>query len=138
MNALASLVEKVVATFLQAFIVAFLAAGSMDLSTAEAAAFAAIPATASALVAALPVVPQDLPFWLDLVWRTVRTFAVGFLGYVAAVPVFTLDPSLLEAAAVAGGMAALAVAKGLLASKIGQPSSAALLPARYDPPPLGA
>lgn len=136
MNAIALLVEKALWTYVQAFIATLLVGAAMDVSTAQAAAVAAIPAFLTVIANGLPAVPAGLPFYLDLLLRIIRTYAVSFLGYLVAVPTFTLDFSIAQAAATAGIPAILALLKGAAASRIGDHSTPATLPARLDPPPL--
>ena len=128
------LLEKVLATYVQVFIGVLVVGQAINASTAQAAAIAAIPAALTILANGLPVVPIGLPFYVDLILRTVRTYAVSFIGLLIAQPVFKLDRSAAMAAAVGGIPTALAVVKGGLASKVGQANSAALLPARLDMP----
>ena len=132
MKYLITLLEKVISTFLEVFVTGLLAADALGASTAEAAAIAAIPAALTVVANGIPLVPAGLPFYVDMLFRTVRTYAVAFLGFAAAVPVFSLDYSIAVAASTAALPAALAVAKGLLASKVGKPDTAALLPANVD------
>lgn len=128
---LASIAEKAITTYVQAFLTILLAGDVLNTSSAQAAAIAAIPALLSALLAALPTVPVGLPFYVDLVLRAIRTYVVSFLGFAIAVPVFRLDYSILVAASAAALPAALAVIKGGIASKFGA-GTAALLPAKLD------
>lgn len=136
MNALALLLEKALWTFVQAFVATLLVGTAMDVSTAQAAAVASIPAFLTVVANGLPAVPVGLPFYLDLALRIVRTYAVSFLGYLVAVPTFSLDFSILQAAATAGIPAILALLKGAAATRVGDPGTAATLPRRLDPPPL--
>lgn len=132
--ALATLAEKVVTTYLQAVIAVLTVGSRIDTSAAQAAAIAAIPAalTVVANAASTAQIPQGLPFYVDLILRTARTYVVSFLGFAIAVPVFALDYSIAVAASAAALPAALAVLKAALASRIGALNSAALLPARLD------
>lgn len=123
-----SLVEKVLATYLQAFAATLVLGGLFDASAVEAAAIAAIPAALTLIANRLPVAIPALPYWVALAYRVGATAAVGFIGYLVAQPIFSVDRSALVAAGGAAGMAALAALKGLLASKVGDPSSPALLP----------
>lgn len=142
MKTLIALFEKVVWTYLQAFLTVW-TLGPLDASTGQAAAIASIPAALTVVMNSLPAAPADLPFGADVIWRTGRTYVAGFLGFLVAVPVFRLDYSIAVAASAAAMPAALAVAKGLIASKIGSSDSAATLPASMDPaseppPPSGS
>lgn len=136
-----ALLEKVISTYVQAFITFLLMSGSLALvnvSTAQAAAIAAIPAAVTVIANGLPVIPVGLPFYVDLILRTIRTFAAGFFGYLGALPMFTLEKSMLVAAIAGALPAALAVLKGGLASKVGRADSAALLPKSLDLPQAAA
>lgn len=127
MNYLSSLLEKAVLTYLQAFLTLVVAGGALDVSIATSAGVAAIPAGLTVIANGLPQVAPDLPFATDLVARTIRTYAAAFLGLLVAAPVFTLDVSSFQAAALAAAPAALAVAKGLIAKRVGDPSTASLV-----------
>lgn len=126
------LLEKVIATYIQAFVTMLIVSDTLGVDTAEAAAIAAIPAALTVVANGLPGTPAGLPFWLDLVFRTIRTYVVAFIGLLVAVPVFAIDVSLAEAAAVGAIPAALAVVKAAVASKVGDSGTAALLPADID------
>ncbi|MFD4394636.1 holin [Kitasatospora sp. NPDC058478] len=67
-------------------------------------------------------------FVLDLVERTVATYAVAFLGLLLADGFDLTSISSLKAAAVAGLPAALTVLKSALGTFVGDPTSAAILP----------
>lgn len=103
-----------------------------DVSTVRLAAIAAIPTALTFLIATLPQL-TIANFWLDLTWRTVRTYVVAFAGFLIAIVPFQLSYSVLAAAGSAAAVAALAVIKGAIASRVGSAASAALLPARLDP-----
>lgn len=135
MSAVLALLEKAGLTFLQVFVTALLAGGSIDVSTAQAAIIGGIAAAVTVIANGIPATVQ-LSFWLDLVLRTVRTYVAAFVAYLLALPVLDLSYSTLAAASAAALPAVLAVVKGAVASRIGEPDSAALLPAKYDPPPL--
>jgi hypothetical protein len=73
----------------------------------------------------------------DLAERTAATYAEVFLGLLIASGLGVdqvTDLAVWEKAAVAAVPAALAVVKGALASRIGAPDSASVLPADEDPP----
>jgi len=65
---------------------------------------------------------------IDLAERTAATYAVTFLGLLVADGFDLTSVSALRASAVAAIPAALTVIKGALASFVGDPNSAALLP----------
>ncbi|GAA2982872.1 holin [Kitasatospora sp. NPDC006786] len=66
-------------------------------------------------------------FILDLVERTVATYAAAFLGLLLADRFDLTSISSLKAAAVAALPAALTVLKGAVATRVGDSTSAALL-----------
>jgi len=132
-NPFVVLAEKVATTYVEAFLTILLGGDWLNVSTAEAAAIAALPAALTVIANGTPLVPIGLPFYVDLGLRAVRTYAVTFVGFAAAVPVFALDYSIAVSASAAGMTAALALVKGALASKIGRSDSAAVLPASLDP-----
>ena len=69
-------------------------------------------------------------FLRDLAERVGAMFALTFLGQVAVIdPADILNISLLRAAAVSAIFASLSLAKGVLARRVGDGDSAALLPA---------
>lgn len=125
------LLEKVFWTYVQALVALWLGLGDALGSNgfSQDLAIAALPAALTVLANGLPGVPENLSFALDLLWRVARTFAVAFIGMLVGQPVFGLDPGALNAAYTAGVMAVLAVIKGAAAKKVGDPESAALLPA---------
>lgn len=129
------MVEKTISTFVQVFITVFVASDTIGADTAQAAALAGIAAGGSALLGALPVVPDGLPFYTDLFFRVVRTYGVaaGTLFFAANNSNFELSVSAAQAALLAAIPAALTVAKGLVAARFGATNSAALLPSQVDP-----
>jgi hypothetical protein len=132
MKYLAQLAEKAIATYIEAFLTVLVVGSTLDTSTAQAAAIAAIPAALTIVANGLPAVPSSLPFWVDAALRTVRTFTATFLGYLIALPIFSLNTSVLIAAATAGIAAGLTVLKTAVASHIGEPETAAVLPKRFE------
>lgn len=133
-QSLSVLAEKVLLTYLEAF-TAILLAGNVftDVSVATAAGIAALPAAFTVLANGV----QQLEFVtgspvLDMVGRVIRTYFVSFLGFLVAAPVFSLDVSALQAAAVAAAPAAITVVKSWVASRLGNTETAALLPASLD------
>ena len=128
--------EKVIATYIQAFIGLLMVGTVINASVAQTAAIAAIPAALTVIANGVPMVPIGLPFYVDLAFRAIRTYVVAFLGFVAAVPVFTLDYSIAAAASTAAIPGALAVVKAGIARKVGSSETAALLPASKDIPAL--
>jgi hypothetical protein len=127
--------EKVIWTFAQAFVSYLVTMSALGADAAQAATLAGIAAAGTAGLAALPLVPNGLPFATDLFFRVVRTFVVsaGTLFFAGNNGHFELSVGALEAAAVSALPVALVVAKGLLASKTGESTSAATLPSSLDP-----
>jgi hypothetical protein len=64
----------------------------------------------------------------DLAERVAATFAGAFIGLLYLVPVDEWDASTLKKAAIAGGIAALSLVKGLLARFVGRTDSASVAP----------
>ena len=128
-NYLISLFEKTFWTYVQSVIALVLVGGGLSSGgiTTELAV-AALPAALTVLANGLPVVPQGLTFWPDLGLRVMRSVAAAFVGYLLAMPVFGLDVTSLRAAGTASLVAGLVVLKGLIASKVGDVDSPALLP----------
>lgn len=129
---LATLLDKVAWTYVQTVVTLLAAQDALNIGAAQAMAIAAIPAALTVLANGLPVIPAGLPFGLDLVLRVARTYAVSVIGFLVAVPAFSLEWGILVAAATAAGPAALAAAKAALASRVGALGSGALLPADLD------
>ncbi|MEU8582914.1 holin [Streptomyces abikoensis] len=72
-------------------------------------------------------------FFLDLIERTIATYATAFLGLLLADGFDLTSLSALKVAAIAALPAALTVLKGAIGSWIGSPRTAAWLPADKDP-----
>ncbi|GAA2825477.1 holin [Kitasatospora sp. CM 4170] len=66
-------------------------------------------------------------FFRDLLERTLATYAVTLLGLLTASGVDLTDLGALQAAVIAAIPAGLSVVKGVLATLVGDPNSAALL-----------
>lgn len=126
------LTEKAAATFVQAFLGVLIVGSSMGTSTAQAAAIAALPTALTVVANGLSQINPKLPLAVDVLYRTVRTYVVSFLGFLLAMPTFHLDYSAAVAASSSALPSAMAVVKGAVASFIGDRSSAALLPAAAD------
>jgi hypothetical protein len=135
MNTLFLLAEKTIATYLEWLIGLYIAdaADKLNTTTPQALALAAIPAALTVIANGLPGVPANLPFYVGLLLNAVRTFVAGFLGYMIALPFFTLEKSVLMAAGIACLPAALAVIKAGLASKVGDPTTPNVLPLHREP-----
>lgn len=135
-NVLYVLAEKVLSTYIQALIALLVLGPTINVSIAQSAAIAAIPAALTFLANNLPGIPVGLPFWLDLLLRAARTYVVSFIGFLVAVPVFQLKFSVFTAAAAAALPGALAVIKAGVAQHVGSSGTASLLPANLDVLPL--
>jgi hypothetical protein len=74
----------------------------------------------------------------DLIERVLWTFAQAFAATLLASGFFEIDNvtdvSILQKAGIAGIAAVLAVIKGLVATKVGSPYTAATLPAQAETP----
>lgn len=132
------LLDKVLSTYVQAFITLLIIHDTIGADVVQSAAIAAIPAALTVVMNALPSVPLGLPFYVDLAYRVLRTYIATFLGLLVAMPVFRLDFTATVAVATAALPAALAVLKGALAARVGNGQTAALVPAKYDVPPAVA
>lgn len=132
MTTFLALLEKTLATYLQAFLGLLVVGSALDASTVQVAAIAAIPAALTVVANGLPAVPGGMPFYLDLALRTARTYVAAFLGLLLAMPVFSLDGSIALAALSGAIPAALAVVKAGLAKRVGNHGTAAMLPDRLD------
>lgn len=66
-------------------------------------------------------------FLKDLIERTVATYVQVFLGLIIATSTDMVDINTLKVAAISALPAALAVAKGLIAKRFGDPNSASLV-----------
>jgi hypothetical protein len=137
---IANALERTFWTYVQALIglliVRAATDGIFDISTVRLASIAAIPAAASFLSSALPTTLVIRNVWIDLIYRVARTYAVTFLGFLVAIVPFHLSYSVLAAAGAAAAPAALAVIKGFIASRFGDPNTAATLPARLEVPTI--
>lgn len=128
------LLEKVVLTFVEVFLAGLLAADTMGFEGAARWAVPAVAAAGTVLANGLPST-LSLPFSLALLYRTVRTYAVSFLALFAGPAVVGFTAQGAKAAAFAAIPAALTVAKGLVASRLGEQGTPALLPTALDVPP---
>lgn len=134
MKAIALLVEKVTWTYVQSVTTLLLAGGALTQGhgLSRDLAISALPAALTVLANGLPAVPVGLPFYVDLFFRTARTGAVSFIGFLTAQQVFSVQPDALEAAKLAAIMSMLAIVKGGVARQYGS-ISAATLPESADP-----
>lgn len=121
------LLERAATTYLEALIGFLLLASTLDVSALGAAALAALPALFSVLKAGIYEFLRVRPrrsFLAGLVERTIATYLVTFLGLVAVNPG---DVATYRLAVVAALPAALAVLKGALGSRLGNPSDASVV-----------
>jgi hypothetical protein len=110
--------ERMIATFIAAVITWLLAARELDAGWVEVLVAASIPPVLVVLSSALPALTYTGPvWWIDAVVRVGRSFAQGFLGALLAGE-FVLDVSTVQAAAVAGALAAAAAVKALIARNV--------------------
>ncbi len=133
MNWLVAWIEKIVMTWVQAFVALLVVADRLDITVLTAGAIAAVPAAMTAAINGMPGVPAGLPLWVDVTFRVARTYVASFLGFLIALPVFALDADVAYAAALAAVPPALAALKAGIATRVGREDSAALLPAALDP-----
>jgi hypothetical protein len=131
-NQIIGLIEKAVTTYIEAFVALLAASTALDISIVQSAAIAAIPAAFTVIANGIPQPPTGMSFYGDLVFRTVRTYVVSFVGLLVAAPVFEFSLGAFQAAAIGAIPAALAVVKGVLAGHIGNRETPALLPFKYD------
>ncbi|MGW1993370.1 hypothetical protein [Embleya sp. NPDC001921] len=139
--ALAGLAERAGWTFLQVFLGGLITANSLDLSVAQAAALAAVPAGLSVLLNAVRgwsdnrALDQTLrtgtAWFVDLLQRTAATYALAAGG--AWMLSGRYDLSTVQVALYGAIPAALAVIKAAVARRVGDPGSAATLPGSLDP-----
>ena len=65
---------------------------------------------------------------IDIAERMIATAVQAFAATLLAAPVFSIDVSALKAAGLAALAAVLSILKGVAASRLGDPTSAAALP----------
>lgn len=110
--------ERMVSTFIAAAATWLMAAGTLDATWVQSLAAASIAPVIVVLSSALPGLVYTGPvWWIDALVRVIRSFLQGFVGAVA-VDTAMFDVDTLQAAAIAGGMAALAAIKAIAASRI--------------------
>ena len=130
---LRNLAERALTTYLEALLGFLILADSLEVSRLLAIAVAALPAMFSVVKNVLAdwleidLAPRNL--LVDLLERTLATYAVTFLGLVIVNPG---DVTVYRLAAVSSLPAGLAVLKGFLASRIGD-STASLVTVRTKP-----
>lgn len=133
---IADIAERAGSTFVQAFLVGWLALDSMDATSLQILAVGALAAT----LAVVKVLVQDAyfpvgrvtTFAADLANRVFFTFGEVFLAVLIVAPG---DSGTWAAAWTAGIAAALSAIKAGIATRIGQ-NSAAVLPSSLDPTPM--
>lgn len=129
------LVEKTGATFVQTFIGLWLAAGSLDASTAQEFAIAGVGAGLTVVMNSKVVMPVGLTYWEDLVWRVGRTWIAAFGAVYLSMAHFSLDREYWDAALAAGVAAVLALVKSEIARRVSNPKDGNLVETRVGPPP---
>ena len=135
-NQIATLFEKTITTYIEAFVALLAASSTINISVAQSAAIAAVPAALTVVANGVASTSLNLSFYGDLVFRTIRTYVVSFLGLLVAAPAFDFSVGALQAAAIGAIPAALAVIKGILAGRIGNKNTPALLPSKLDSDPV--
>lgn len=131
-NQIIGLFEKAVTTYIEAFLALLAASSVLDISVAQSAAIAAIPSAFTVIANGIPQPSAGMSFYSDLIFRTVRTYVVSFVGLLVAAPIFEFSVGALQSAAIGAIPATLAVVKGIVASRIGNRETPALLPFKYD------
>lgn len=128
------IVEKVGWTFVQAFLLAFLAMSELGWTAAEAGIAAGVTAVLTLAMSSVTaaVIPVGLPFYTDLMLRILRSGAAAFLAFLLVEPGAVLAGETWQGALGAAGMAVLVALKGGAARFIGNPNSAAILPRGAD------
>lgn len=127
--------ERTLATYLEVLVSLLLVADRIGISTATAAAVAAVPAGLAVLKAGLSKYVRWLDttrrragFVADLAERAVATYLESLVAFLAVAD--QIGVSTLASAGLAAIPAGLAVIKGGLARFLGDRESAALVPAR--------
>lgn len=137
------LADKAVWTFLEVFAAAWLASGSLGLDGAMQWLAAGLAAAGTVIANGSPA-SVSTTFGVDFLYRLVRTYAVSFVGLwsasvaaAVAAGASGLTASIASAAAWAAIPAAVTFVKGTAAKilserGVGNPDTAALLPASVD------
>lgn len=126
--------ERILSTYVESFValLAVTTIGDLDLSGLAAVGWAAVPAVltlARTLLVELLDRPSRSVSWLrDTVERAAATWGASFVAVLAAGWGDKIDLSVFQSAAVAALPAGLAVVKAAVASRVGDRSTAALLP----------
>lgn len=132
----AQVAERVVWTFVQAFLVAWFAGGAVfdwTVSTAALAAGVAAVVTLALNAVQNATIPQHVGFYTDAGLRVARSASAAFLAFLLVEPEAILTGRVWEGAAGAAAVAALAAVKAVAARVVGNPSTAATLPVGMDP-----
>lgn len=133
---LLALLERAGWQALEVFLAALLGAGALGADVAQAGILAAIAAAITVLANGVPqlAIPTGLPWAVDVALRVARSFVSAFLAPIAAMAVLPLDMATWQAAALGGAVAGVTVLKSIVATRTGNPDTAATLPARLDMP----
>lgn len=109
--------ERIGATLVQSIIVYVIVAnGPLDVSRGKALLAALFPAVANLVLQVVTAwVPKPKAFIVDMTSRVVRTFAVAFVGTLAASGFDMFSAPAWKAAAISSAIAGLAVIKAVLA-----------------------
>lgn len=131
---LASIADKVVWQFIEAYLGVLLVGNQLDWSQNQMALAAGVSAVVTLALAAVngSVIPANISFYADLGLRFLRGGASVFLA------TLLLEPDILSIAAwESAGSAAIAglaiVIKGAASKRIGNTETAAMVSARLDP-----
>ena len=134
---IAGMLERAAWTFGQAFVLALVAAGTLDWDRVQAATAAGVAAVITLALAAVQSssIPEGVGLHLDVLLRVVRSGAAAFLAFLLVEPTALLEGRVWQGALAAVGMALMTTAKGYMATLIGSRDSAATLPRRLDGTP---
>jgi len=130
---LAPIVEKVLAQFVQAFVVALFGGMAFGWDGVQCATLAGVSAVITLALAAVnsAVIPEGASFYTDMTLRVARSAASAFLAFMVMAPMLDVQSGdFWKAAAGAAGVGALTALKAGSARRVGDPDSAALLPTR--------
>lgn len=129
---LVPITEKVLSQFVQAFVVALFGGMAFGWNALQCAALAGVSAVITLALNTVnsAVIPQGMPFYTDLTLRVARSGASAFLAFMVMAPVLDVQSGdFWKAALGAGAVGAVAALKAQGARQVGDPQTAALLPA---------
>lgn len=129
------IVEKVLSQFVQAFVVALFGGMAFGWTAIQCAALAGVSAVITLALNSVnsAVIPVGMPFYTDLTLRVLRSGASAFLAFMVMAPVLDVQSGdFWKAALGAGAVGAVSALKAQGARQVGDPETAALLPATLD------